>query len=95
MTIEEYKEKLKEIEIRHQSAKKDLAMEFAFNNQKYNISDKITHANKTIIVQKVKWGYCYGSIPSSVVYVGVWLKKDGTPNKKNEQLSFYQSELIN
>lgn len=93
MTVEEYKEKLKGIKVRYESDKKDLAMDFAFKNQKYNIGDKITHADKTIIVQKVKWSYVYNEAPSSVVYVGVWLKKDGTPNKKNDQLSFFQSNL--
>jgi len=79
------------MEKRHKKEMNGLMIKFALANKKLNIGDIASDGTRSIRVDKFKYT-CYGKYPE-VVYIGQTLKKDGTPTKKIQEDSIYQTYL--
>lgn len=89
MTKEEYDLKKKQLDQAYEKSKIALAKEFALSNNPHQVGEIISDTNgRTIKIEKIQVYLAYGN--PKCVYSGVWLKKDGTPNKRGEIESIYQ-----
>ena len=82
MNKEEYLKAKKALEAEFEEKKKQLAREFAYSNNDVKIGDIITDHYKTIRVEKLLWGYDYGSNMPCMFYRGTRLNKKGKPVKR-------------
>lgn len=94
MNYEEYLEKTKQLQYDLDQKKTELMKEFVRANNPYKKGDVITDHVGTILVETMgfAWGYL-GSQPCAT-YTGLELKKDGTPNKKGNKRTVWQSNII-
>jgi hypothetical protein len=88
MTIDQYKEKVRELVIEFKNNKKQLAKEFALANNPYKVGDIFTDHIGSVKVEKISV-YLSLDIPSCV-YEGLVVKSDGTPAKKLGKRSAFQ-----
>jgi hypothetical protein len=95
MTPEFYKSQMAAIEAAAQKSKRDLMLDFARKNNPYKKGDIIEDMNKKIRIDGMFVGMPFlGSLPC-MVYVGVILLKNGTPNKLGKTDEIYQNNIKN
>ena len=92
MTIQEYKEKQKELKAEYTKKEQALDIEFANANNLHKVGDIVTDHVGSIEVERISYGYSILSIPC-VIYIGTELKKDGTKKKNNSVRSVYSTNL--
>ena len=85
MNKEEYLNAKKALEAELLKKKKQLAREFAYSNNDVKIGDVITDHYKTIRVEKLLWGYDFGSHMPCMFYRGTRLTKNGQPAKREAE----------
>lgn len=91
MTREEYLAEKYRLRQEYDGSIDELKIRYANANNPYKQGDIVEdHAHK-IKIQKLK---VYPTDPPQMIYTGVWLKKDGAPNKKGEVVNVFQSNLI-
>jgi hypothetical protein len=97
MTAEEYHLKHKELILAFESHKSNLARDYAYSTNPYKIGDIVTDHIGAIKIERIKFTMGWNSIGElpSCVYVGIELKKDGTPTKKQNKRVVYQKNIIN
>ncbi len=88
----QYKDKLKRILEKFESAKKEIAKEYAFSNAEYSVGDIVTGQCDTIKIEKLKYTSPPRDLPEAV-YWGACLKKNGTPRKDGKTAYVYQSNI--
>jgi hypothetical protein len=81
MEIKEYNERLKEIEVNYEKAKRNLHNEYGLSLAKFKKGDIITDKNTIIMVNEITVNVSFGQV--CPVYRGIELKKDLTPKKNN------------
>lgn len=94
MNIEEYNTKLKEIGVEYQNKKRELAILFAKSNNPYKAGDVVTDHIGSVLVETIGVDGGFNSSRPCCTYTGLVLKKDGTPTKKGEKRTVYQSNII-
>lgn len=82
MNIDEYIKAEKDLKEEFEGKKKQLLKEFAFSNNPVKIGDVIKDHYKTIRVEKLLWGYNFGTPFSCMFYRGTRLNKKGEPVKR-------------
>lgn len=97
MTLEEYHQKIKDLEKEYDVKKRLIAREYAFSNSPYKKGDVIKDHNSKIRIEEIK--FYFSTDRPSCVYIGPSLKKDGTPQlerktKKPMRDTIYQSNII-
>ena len=90
MTLQEYKNRLKESEEKHRAEIRALRIEFALKNATSTKGDIVTDHMGSIRVEAISCG-SYGD--PQTVYYGIELKKDLTPRKDGAKRWVYQSNL--
>lgn len=90
MTLQEYKNRLKESEDKHRAEIRALRIEFALKNATHTKGDIVTDHIGSIKVDAVCCG-AYGD--PQTIYYGVELKKDLTPRKDGAKRWVYQSSI--
>ena len=85
MNIDEYIKAEKTLKEEFEGKKKQLLKEFAFSNNPVKIGDIITDHYKTIRVEKLLWGYNFGTPFSCMFYRGTRLTKNGQPAKREAE----------
>ena len=91
MRLEDYNAKLSSIDEKAKLAKREAALEYALANNTVRIGDIVKDHLGAIKVEEIKF---YHVGPPQCVYVGVVLKKDGTPTKQGKTRSVFQSNLL-
>jgi hypothetical protein len=91
MTEAEYKERVKELELKQKNERNELAIEFAYSNSTVAVGDVVTDHIGSVKVERIGVYISYG-VPECT-YTGVELKKDLTPTKKGGKRSVYQSNM--
>lgn len=94
MTQEKYLETIAAIDAEYEQKKKKVAEEYAFANNPYKIGDVISDHIGTIIIEKIRFSFPFGSKYPCCVYVGTQLKKDGTPHKRQEHTNIFQTNIV-
>ena len=92
MTIQEYKEKQKELKAEYVKKGQDLDIEFAKANNPHKVGDIVTDHIGSIEVERISYGYSFDSMPC-VIYIGTELKKDGTKKKNDSVRSVYSTNI--
>lgn len=94
MKYQEYKDKLKCLELEFEQKKSKLIKEYVDANNPYKIGDKVTdhYQNVSIRIEKIKYHLSLYGFPCAVYY-GPELKKDGTPKKNGNKTYIYQTNL--
>ena len=92
MEYQEYKDKLKGLELEFEQKKSKLIKEYVDANNPYKNGDKVTDHANSIIIEKIKYHISLTGIPCAVYY-GSELKKDGTPKKNGNEACVYQCNL--
>jgi uncharacterized protein (UPF0303 family) len=92
MTIQEYKEKQKELKAEYTKKEQALYFEFVKANSPYKVGDIVTDHIGSIEVERISFGYSIDSMPC-VIYIGTELKKDGTKKKNNSVRSVYSTNI--
>lgn len=95
MTKEEFNRNKHAIEIKRDVEMKALIKEFATQNNPIKVGDIVTDHYHTIKVESISYrSYQYGTNYPECVYVGVLVKKDGTPMKRTKYSDAYQSNVL-
>lgn len=94
MEYQEYKDKLKGLELEFEQKKSKLIKEYVDANNPYKIGDKVTdhYQDVSIRIEKIKYHISLYGTPCAVYY-GSELKKDGTPKKNGNEACVYQCNL--
>lgn len=92
MTKDEYLRELQELEIQHAKAIKLLRRDFAKSQETIKIGEIATDHIGAIKVTSISWAIPYSNIPEPL-YIGIELKKDGTPKKVQTERRVYHSNL--
>lgn len=90
MTKEEYKENAKVLYNEYQKNLRLLNIKCAMENNDVNVGDKFTDHIGTILVESIGMYVDHLCSLPMCRYVGLVLKKDGTPTKKNERRDAFQ-----
>ena len=91
MNIEEYRNKVEEIENENRKDLERFAMEYAMSHNKVKVGDIITDHMGSICVEKIS--YRSHGIPRCI-YHGCCYTKKGNPYKSGEKRWVYQTNLI-
>lgn len=91
MEEKEYHAKIKQLEVDFEVAKKQLHIEFAQSNRKFEIGDILKEHDKVILVDKLST-YASWGLPE-VVYHGYELKKDLSLRKDKSRGSIYGDKV--
>lgn len=93
MELQEYQNRLSELEKRYQQDQRKLIAEYAFANNPYKVGDLFTDHVGTIRIEKIQATVPYLSADKapSCVYTGMEVKADGTPMKKGKVRGAYQT----
>ena len=83
MNKEEFIKAEKVLKEEFEAKKKQLLKVFAFSNNPVKIGDIITDHYKTIRVEKLLYGYNFGTPFSCMFYRGTRLNKKGEPMKRD------------
>ncbi len=92
MTLDEYKEKIKEAEKYYEALKRSIQREYAYSKSTVKIGDTVTDHIGSVLVETIGLHIEYDGTPSCL-YSGLELKKDGTPTKKLTKRTVYQGNL--
>lgn len=92
MTTEEYKKELNDLKDLHEKKIRELNIKYAQSNNPYKVGDIVTDHISSIKIQKFGTHVNYGYNPQFTC-IGIELKKDGTPTKKGEIRTVYQSNI--
>jgi len=93
MTEADYKHKMQVIETEYLQAKKQLYLDYAISQRKYNVGDIIKNDNGTII-EVQKYGVSvFFSLPKPT-YIGKELRKDLVPKKNGGIGTIYGNENV-
>jgi hypothetical protein len=93
MTQQEYKDQLNMLRQVFETDKKVLAKKYAFANNKVEVGDIVSDLGGSIKVESVK--VSINQEYPCCVYQGVLLKKDGTPNKRGDLYTVWQTSMTN
>lgn len=88
MEPQEYREKLKALELEYEKKRKILHVEYAMGTAKYGIGDIIKDNIKAILINKITVNKHWEELPEPV-YHGIELAKDMKPKKKRNDASIY------
>ena len=91
--MQEYDNEMQSLESEFEVKKKELMKEFAFSNNPHKIGDVVADHSGSIKIEKIKYGKSISNYPCCV-YIGIELKKDLTPAKKQNHTQIWQSNLI-
>jgi len=94
MTQQQYDAAINSLYTEYEQKKKKVAEEYAFANNPYKIGDVISDHIGTIIIEKIRFSFPFGSKYPCCVYVGTQLKKDGTPHKRQEYTKIFQTNIV-
>lgn len=92
MTLEEYKNRLKEIADERLSKEKVLAKEYANANNPYKVGDIVEDHIGKVLVEQIQYSYDIFHMPCAV-YIGSELKKDNSKKKNDSKREVYQTNL--
>lgn len=93
MTKEEYKSKLEALKDKYHYEINSLKKSYAFSNNPVKVGDIITDHYHSIKVEKVMLSsHSIGEYPSCF-YIGVQIKKDGTPFSKQKDTEMWQHNV--
>jgi hypothetical protein len=95
MTAEEYKKEYQRLEDLHTQSLKELALNYAKENNPYKVGDIFTDHMGSIIIETIKAvnPNIIHRLPSCS-YFGLELKKDGTPRKDKSKRTAYQTNDV-
>lgn len=93
MTELEYRDELVKLETEYRKKRQELMAKFALSNNTVKKGDKFTDHIGTILVEEIKAQGSLTGLPSCI-YLGVELKKDGTPKKSGEKRWAYQTNKL-
>lgn len=93
MTEQEYKDQLNLLQQGYETDKKVLAKKYAFANNKVEVGDIVSDAGGSIKVEAVK--VSLNQEYPCCVYQGIYLNKNGTPNKRGESYTVWQTSMTN
>ena len=92
MTIEEYKERINQLDLEYNKKKRELANEYAKFNCPHQVGDVVEDHIGKLKIERIR-----AVLPISdkldYVYYGIELKKDGTPCKRQTGRGVYQSNV--
>lgn len=91
MNETEYEIALKELLIKQDKERLELAKSFALANNPYKIGDIVTDHIGNVKVEQIQIDRY--SKPPRCVYYGLELKKDGTPTKKMNRRNVWQTNI--
>jgi hypothetical protein len=91
MTKQELQEKLKMLDNEYKLKVSKINSEYAFSNNPYKVGDKFTDDIGSILIEKIQWSKTFYEEVPSCCYIGIELKKDGTPKKGMPLRKAYQS----
>jgi hypothetical protein len=90
MTLEEYNAKKDNLRTEYELNVAKLKKEYALSNNPYKIGDIIEDQSNKI---KIEFWKFYMTDPPQLVYCGIRLNKDGTPNKKGDKEDVFQCNI--
>lgn len=90
MTEQEYNNELNEIEENYKAAKSALYKKYAKSQIIYNVGDTIRQHGNTIKIEK--YSTYIGLGKPKPIYIGIELKKDLSPKKRQENTKIYGNE---
>ena len=93
MSHEEYKAQVKVIEERAETEKKELAKNYATDNNPYNVGDIITDHMGSVKVDIIQISLGNQREPPQCVYNGIILNKDGSYNKRGKRRGIFQMNI--
>tara|TARA_R110000787_G_C13249529_1_gene429222 strand:- start:319 stop:603 length:285 start_codon:yes stop_codon:yes gene_type:complete len=94
MNLEDYKELKRDIERQAEKDKTALLIKFVDLNNQYKIGDIVTDHIGSVRFDKLKYTTTgAGNIPTPI-YIGIELKKDGTPKKRVVVRNVYGSNVL-
>ena len=94
MTLEDYSKQKRDIERQAEKDKTALLIKFVDLNNPYKIGDIVTDHIGSIRYDKLKYTTTSsGNIPTPI-YIGIELKKDGTPKKRVVVRNVYGSNVL-
>lgn len=93
MELQEYYEKIEEINKRSKKEKNILLKQYLDEIKRYDIGDIIKDSTYTIIVERIVNSSYTSDIPK-VGYIGTWLTKAMKPNHKEETYMVCESSAI-
>jgi hypothetical protein len=94
MNLDEYKEKIKEIEVRASDEKNLVAKEYALANNSILIGDIVEDHIGKVLVENISFAFHHVDRMPLCVYWGMELKKNGTPKISGNKRKVFQSNLI-
>lgn len=92
MTIQEYNDKLKNLEDIYNNDCKLLALKFARENNPYKFGDIIQDSLTKIKIDKVR--YTISNKVPICIYEGIKLNKDNSENKLKKRDVIYQTNIL-
>ena len=94
MELEDYKEKLRKLHTQLRLDQNALIKKFVDENNPYKIGDKVTDHIGSVRFDKLQYTVTgSGNIPTPI-YIGIELKKDGTPKKRVVVRNVYGSNVL-
>lgn len=94
MTLEEYKNRLKEIAKEKDAKEAQLTKEYVEANNPYKVGDIVEDHIGKILVERIVFTYTTLGMPCAL-YFGYELNKDNSPKKKGSIRGVYQTNLRN
>lgn len=94
MTLEEYKNRLKEIAKEKDVKEALLAKEYVEANNPYKVGDIVEDHIGKVLIERIRFAYALSGIPCAV-YFGSELKKDNSQKKNGSKRDVYQTNLRN
>jgi hypothetical protein len=93
MTEQQYKQQLTDLQTEYDNRKRELMGTYAFANNPYKAGDVFTDHIGSIKIERIRPALSGVELPCCV-YTGLILKKDGTPTKKMESRSAWQTNEV-
>ena len=94
MNEQQYYERLKALHANHKKEILALYKEAALSNNPVKIGDTVSDCGHTIIVDQIMVNKSsYNNNMPNCYYIGVWLTKQGKPNKRGENVAVFQSNM--
>lgn len=94
MTEQELRDKLSKLEAEYDASRKQILIDFALANQKYNVGDILRSSHIMIKVDKVSVGYVGFSNLTECVYHGVSLTRKLVPYKAGTRDFINQRSVV-
>lgn len=93
MTIEEYKERINQLELEYNRKKRELQKEYAKLNVPHKIGDVVEDHIGKLKIERIAFIWTARD-EVEYEYFGIELKKDGTPCKRQTGRGVYQSNVL-